>query len=258
MSPFDLERLQRDTFVRRIEYLNETTSTNTVALALTEDEIGPLPLLVLAARQTDGRGRGANRWWSSEGALTFSIVLDAGAVRLSPPRRPLMSLATGLAVAEAIADLFPRGEVGVKWPNDVYLGGKKVAGILVESARRGEQLVVGVGINVNNSLSDAPAGIAGRATSMVDVAGEMLNLTTVLTCVLQHFSRQLEALADDEERIIESLRQRCVLTGRRVLVDAGQECVAGVCRGLDGDGALLIATSSGLRRVVAGVVAAIE
>jgi BirA family biotin operon repressor/biotin-[acetyl-CoA-carboxylase] ligase len=254
--PFDLDRLERETFVRRVEFFAETSSTNDVALVLAEQDDGPFPLLVLAGRQTAGRGRGANRWWSSEGALTFSLAVDAA--RLPAGRRSLVSLVAGLAICETVAELAPRHDVGVKWPNDVHLDGKKVAGILAESARRGERLIVGVGINVNNTLREAPSEIAQRAAALVDAAGAMHSLTDVLIRALQHFSQKWDALLENDAGVIERLRRRCVLTGRCVTIETAGSTWSGLCRGIDDDGALMLQTTDGPRRCFAGVVAAIE
>jgi BirA family biotin operon repressor/biotin-[acetyl-CoA-carboxylase] ligase len=255
VTPLDLERIERETLVRRIEYFDQSYSTNDVALALAEQADGLFPLLVLTARQTAGRGRGGNRWWSSEGALTFSLTLDAPESQLPAVRRPLASLAAGLAVCEAVAALAPQHQVGVKWPNDVHLDGRKVCGILAESARRGERLVVGVGLNVNNTLAEAPAEITRRATSLVDVLGVMLPLTDVLIRVLQRFSGEWRALLEGDQQLVEQLRRRCVLTGRHIAVEVGDERVVGICRGYAEDGALLVESSETVRRLYAGVVA---
>jgi BirA family biotin operon repressor/biotin-[acetyl-CoA-carboxylase] ligase len=258
VTPLDWERIERETLVRRVEYFDQTYSTNDVALALAEEEDGPFPLLVWAARQTSGRGRGSNRWWASEGALTFSLALDAPASQLPPARRPLVSLAAGLAVCEAVAALAPQHPVGVKWPNDVHLEGRKVCGILAESARRGERLIVGVGLNVNNTLVEAPEDIRRRAVALVDALGLMLPLTDVLIRVLQRFSEEWVALLENDDLLVERLRRRCVLTGRRIAVEVGDELIAGICRGYADDGALLIETPTTPRRLYAGVVASWE
>ncbi|MBW3598952.1 MAG: biotin--[acetyl-CoA-carboxylase] ligase [Planctomycetes bacterium] len=258
MTPFDLERLRRATFLRHIEYIEETASTNTLAAALADQNDHPLPLLVLTARQTAGRGRGANRWWSSEGALTFSLVLDAAGEQLSPTRRPLISLAAGLAVCEALHELLPEGHFGVKWPNDVHLDGRKVCGILVESAARGERLVIGVGMNVNNPTSEAPEEIAARAASLRDAAGCFFNFTDVLARTLRHLECQWRTLLAGDSVLIDNLRSRCVLTGRTVTIVAGSQRHTGLCRGIAGDGALTIETAGGRSRIYAGVVEYID
>jgi BirA family biotin operon repressor/biotin-[acetyl-CoA-carboxylase] ligase len=258
MIPFDLESLRHGGFVRQIEYLEEAPSTSAVAVSLAQRDDVHLPLLVLTPRQTAGRGRGQNRWWSSEGALTFSLVLDAAASGLRIERRPLVSLAAGLSVCETLAALAPGHHLGVKWPNDVHLDGKKICGVLVETARGGDRLVVGIGINVNNSLAEAPPEVAERAIALADVLGEFLNLGDVLARVLERFSFEWRSLQDADNQLVERLRTRCTLSGRCVAMDLAGERIAGLCRGIADDGSLLIETEIGPRRCYAGVATAME
>src|SRR5262245_50492595 len=126
---FDLARIAGSRLVAEVDSHHTLASTNDRALELATRGDPKLPLLVLAERQTLGRGRGANRWWSAPGALTFSLAID-GRLGTTPPQSlPPWSLAAGLAVCEALADLVPRGDWRVKWPNDIFLSGRKVGGI---------------------------------------------------------------------------------------------------------------------------------
>src|SRR5262245_30735712 len=129
---FDLGRIESCGLVARIDYHESIGSTSDRAIELGVLDESELPLLVLAESQTAGRGRGVNRWWSAEGALTFSLVLQAPCERLPPDRWPQVALVAGVAVCEALEGLVPQAEVRVKWPNDVYLGSGKVCGILCE------------------------------------------------------------------------------------------------------------------------------
>lgn len=156
MSGLDVQRILSATSVRTVEYHDELTSTNDLALQLVSGQ--PLPLLVVAERQTGGRGRGGNKWWAAEGALTYSLVVDAAALRLEQRSWPRVSLTVALAISDTLDELLPNRAVQLKWPNDVYLQGRKVCGILVETAPRFPGvLVLGIGVNVNNSLAAAPA-----------------------------------------------------------------------------------------------------
>src|SRR5438093_8998371 len=99
---FDLGRIESCGLVARIDYHESIGSTSDRAMELGALDEAELPLLVLAERQTAGRGRGTNRWWSDEGALTFSLVLEASHQRLPPTRWPQVALMAGLAVCEAL------------------------------------------------------------------------------------------------------------------------------------------------------------
>ncbi|MCY2988605.1 MAG: biotin--[acetyl-CoA-carboxylase] ligase [Planctomycetota bacterium] len=252
---FDLERLRRETFLRRIEYREELASTNDLALELARRDDVLLPLLVLVERQTAGRGRGDHHWWSAAGALTFSILIDIDRERLAPERRPLVSLTTALAIGEALELLVPDADIGLKWPNDVLIQSRKVCGVLLESpSRSGGRMVVGIGLNVNNSLALALVELQQKATSLSDAAQRNFDLTDVLILVLRRFADLFERLATHRLNLRELWTPRCVLTGRVVQLQVGRQSLSGICRGIDDRGALLLETPSGLERCHSGTV----
>jgi len=265
-AAFDLARLDRCGLVASIDYHESIGSTSDRALALAAADEAKLPLLVLAARQTAGRGRGTNRWWSDEGALTFSLALEAPPTLLPAANWPQVALATGLAVCEALETIAHRGDLRLKWPNDVYLDGRKVSGILSESvAGWRDRLVVGIGINVNNQFkatSDArqhangAAELDAIATSLIEQDGLPRDLTDVLLAVLDHFDlRWRELLYEDFAALASAYRERCFMTGKTLTLEqGGSQTLVGLCRGIDDSGALRLQTQSGARRVVSGSV----
>jgi len=268
---FDLARIDASGLVGHIDHHESLGSTSDRALELAAAGENRLPLLVLCEQQTAGRGRGTSRWWSDSGALTFSLVLEAPPLRLSAERWPQVALVAGLAVCEALASLVPRAELAVKWPNDVYLGGHKLCGILSESVPGWrDRLVVGIGINVNNrvqgsGLSVQQVGVGGResgvgpfiAASLIDHDGIARDLTGVLVAVLDQFDRRWqELLGDAFEQAAGAYRQRCFLTGRTVTIQqAGEKNFTGVCLGIDDRGALRLRTPHGEQSIVSGTVA---
>jgi BirA family biotin operon repressor/biotin-[acetyl-CoA-carboxylase] ligase len=256
---FDLHRLEAGTFVGRVEFHEELASTNTRALELAAAEKSAATLLVLAERQTAGRGRGSNRWWAGDGALTFSLLLETAAAQIGVERWPLVSLTVGLAVCEAISELLPEHQVGLKWPNDVFLNRRKVCGILVEVPPDGSgRLVIGVGINVNNSFADAPPELRGIATSLLDTANLNHDMTDFLVHVLRHLGRRLQTFGDQPGSLADEWRQYCILHGCNVHLETGGARTVGLCRGIDDFGALLLQTEQGLQRFFGGVVAYYE
>lgn len=257
MPLFDLLELQANTFVRDVEHHAEIPSTNSRAIELAGED-RPTPLLVLAKMQTAGRGRGDNRWWSAEGALTFSLLLDAAQLHLPADRWPRVSLAAGVAVCEAVQSLLPASAVGLKWPNDVHLDRRKVCGILVETPPRSGRLVVGVGLNVNNSLAHAPDDVRVRATSLYDSAEIEFDPHDTLVRVLRRIEENLKLLATNDALLAQKWRALSVLTGRFVELELGSRHVSGRCLGIDEEGALLLETSVGPERFFAGVVAHFE
>lgn len=250
----DLERIRAETFVTQIEFHDELPSTNDRALELAEKRAPLAPLLVLTAAQTAGRGRGSNRWWADGGALTFSLLLQAEAPQLPQRDWPQLSLTAGLAVCEAVEELVEQATL-LKWPNDVYLRGRKVCGILVEVPRNQQGLlVVGIGINVNNSSRSAPAELQNTVIALCDVGGRQFALNDALRIVLNRLSQRISLIGKRDDELRDCWRRRCLLTGRAVHVDLGVRQVSGICRGIDDQGALLVHTKHGTERCFAGVV----
>lgn len=260
MTECDLESLQAETFVRTVRHTPESISTNTDALDWSR-ALGrrDLPALIVADRQTGGRGRGSNRWWSAEGALTFSLLIEPLEHGVPMPRWPALSLTVGAAIAEALAGLAPGADVRLKWPNDVYVSGRKVSGVLIEAPPdAGQRLVIGVGINVNNPLEQAPPEVRGRAVSLCEVLGRSQPMLPVLQAVLQQLELDLAALATEHPALLSRWRRLCLLTGRSVVITDSGRTTAGTCLGLDDDGALRVQTGRSIERLFSGVVTEFE
>lgn len=254
------ERLKRETFVLGVEHHAEIASTNNRALELCADIDLPVPFLVSADHQTAGRGRGANRWWSSDGAILFSVIVDAAEYGLPESRWPQISLTVGAAICQTLQTLVGlEAAVGLKWPNDVWLNGRKVAGILVEipAARRG-RLVIGVGLNVNNSFEAAPLELLSLATSMRDETGIESDRHEVLVRLLRQLDEDLRCLAESDPSLTERWQSLCVLRDRTVSLDSGQQQITGLCLGIAADGALRLQMASGEQRLYGGTVSRIE
>lgn len=254
----ELGRVEAERLVAQIAYLPEVPSTNDWALELARDDSRQLPLLVLTSLQTRGRGRGTNRWWSAPGSLTFSLLLDTGGILPDICVLPQVSVAAALGVCEALTSLAACPGVGWKWPNDVLLGRRKICGILVESpARPPARLVIGIGVNVNNSFADAPEDVRQRAVSLLDATSQPWALTDVLIHILRAVNRQLACLKTGRLQLREACRPWCVLTGRAIVVAACGERIEGACLGIGDDGALIVRTQASERRLFSGVVEAI-
>ena len=243
---FDLIRSQ--TFLSTIEVHDEIESTNDRALQLSSDASIDLPTLVITNSQSRGRGRCGNQWWFGEGALAFSLLIDRPPAELLPR----MSLTTGLAICESLSAVWPPGNFGLKWPNDVYLNGKKICGILIEQPTTDERIVIGIGVNANNSLQKAPSEIKDIGTSLIDHVGSAVNLTTTLCQILNSLEDHLQVL---ESPNLPSLwRKRCILSDRTITVTVGSQSDTGLCTGIANDGTLTLETSSGRKSIVAGSV----
>jgi BirA family biotin operon repressor/biotin-[acetyl-CoA-carboxylase] ligase len=256
----DLSRIESSGVVAQIEHHAELASTNDRAVELAARDEVRLPLLVVADRQTAGRGRGANRWWSAAGALTFSLLVETSDASLSPEKWPQFSLTAGLAICEALARHAPQRLWGLKWPNDVFVDERKICGILIEApsaARR--RLVIGIGINVNNSFRNAPAELTQRATALCDVIGHELDSSAVLLDVLRALQRRWQMLGLlGFGALVEDWRRYCILDGRTVTLVQGHERIVGHCLGIDDTGRLILQTETHRRTCVAGSIEKFE
>jgi BirA family biotin operon repressor/biotin-[acetyl-CoA-carboxylase] ligase len=149
--------------------------------------------------------------------------------------------------------------VGVKWPNDVFCRGRKLGGILLEpSDRVADRLVIGIGLNVNNSLEDAPESIQSLATSLCDESGGATAREVILTRVLRTLDQVFRRLAVGDMDWPVEWSRHCVLTGRRIQVTAGDRVIEGVCAGIDEIGALRVGTLTGIERCLGGTVRVIS
>jgi BirA family transcriptional regulator, biotin operon repressor / biotin---[acetyl-CoA-carboxylase] ligase len=208
-------------------HLRRTDSTNTRARELAARG-APHGTLVTAAEQTAGRGRQGRTWSAPPGrSLLCSVVIR------EPPR--LLPLAAGVAVAELAAA--NGAEARVKWPNDVLVEGRKVAGILVEGRPQERWAVVGVGLNVAVREADFPPELRGQAASL---GLEPAAIEPTLTALLTELDRWVKAPADE---VLEAVRRRDALQGREIRW-ADEK---GRADGIDGDGRLLIRTGDGRR-----------
>jgi BirA family biotin operon repressor/biotin-[acetyl-CoA-carboxylase] ligase len=196
---------------------------------------------VVAETQTQGRGRRGRVWRDEPGAsLLVSVIVRTS---LAPARLATLSLAAGVAVAEA---LISTGGVDarLKWPNDVLVGGRKIAGVLLE--RHADAVILGIGINV--AQASVPAELTAHATSIAHEGGRA-DRDAVLEMLLASLGRWRARL---EQEGFDPVRARwtalAAMLGTRVSVDD----VAGTALGLDVDGALLIEASTGVTRVLAG------
>lgn len=242
--------------LRGMEWHEEIASTNDRAIELAGSGEVAMPHLIIAERQSAGRGRGRNRWWSQSGGLLFSALVETGSPDGAPPRSRL-ALSAGLAVCESIERLLPGCDVRVKWPNDVYVNDRKICGILVEMA--GASAVVGIGLNVNNSFETAPPDLQKTAISMRDATGRQFDRTELLVAIVNRLIEASGTLRDDEDDdLLARWSPRCYLTGRIVRIEVGDRSTVGRCRGIDEEGALVLDTESGPTRHLSGVISAID
>lgn len=251
----NLATIREQTRVAEIRWFPELDSTNSFAIREIHS-FDDLPVLIGTNKQTGGRGRGKNSWWAGDGALTFSLVFKPGELGVPQSLWPILSMIVGLSVCEGVERVTPELSFLIKWPNDVFLRQKKICGILIETvSQRADTIIVGVGINVNNSLVEAPADVQDRATSLVDaVAQESVHAESVLLHILNALFTNLDTLSNGPDDLMRQWKRRCYLTSKLVTIEDGQKHSTGLCLGVDEDGALRLRTESGESRFFGGTI----
>lgn len=248
-DPLDPHALVGPGLLAGFEWLAEAASTMDRARELAADPAARLPAGVVADRQAAGRGRRGARWWQPPGSLAVSLVVAVADGSAQPP--PAWSLACGVAVAEAIRGLEPEVAAMVRWPNDVEVGGRKLAGILVETAAGG-RAIFGIGVNTTGSAADAPAPIAGRVATLPDITGRPLARQRLLLRLVPGLLSLLDEVARDGSVLAARYRPLCGLTGRPVTVHVGDTTLGGICGGIAADGRLIVDTPQGRQLVASG------
>ena len=238
---------------RPLEVVKEIGSTNDAVLAAGRSG-APEGLAVLADRQTAGRGRQGRAWASPPGVGLYTSVLLRP--EQPPALVPLLTLVAGLAVAEAIREVAGLDPL-LKWPNDLLVDGRKVAGILTEMASvdaRVSYLAVGIGINVNHGARDLPEDLLSVATSLHLASGRTIPRCDLAAALYNSMDRWYQVFREGQtETILAHGRQRSAILGQSVDVLAGEERWRGLAMDLDADGALLVREEDGgVRRVLAG------
>jgi BirA family transcriptional regulator, biotin operon repressor / biotin---[acetyl-CoA-carboxylase] ligase len=228
-------------------------STNQIALEMASNGM-PGGLVILAESQERGKGRLGRKWFSPEGVnLYLSLFLRPH----QPPREfPLFSLATSVAVVEAIEKVTGLSPA-IKWPNDILLDHRKVAGILLESETGGGQtppLVIGIGLNVNLDHSDLPPELQPTAGSLKMALGHEVDRTVLVCTLLETLSEQILLLQEGKaDLLIQAMKQKCQTLGKKVRVDTPRQAFEGRAEEIQDDGGLMIRMGDGnLRKILIG------
>ena len=235
----------------RIIHLQSVDSTNDYAWRLAENG-APHGQVVVADRQTGGRGRRGRIWRSPPGAnLTFSLVLRPA---IPPAAAVPLSLVAAVALFSCLETEISC--LTIKWPNDLYCGDRKLAGILSELKlrdRKTDFVVVGIGLNVNTLLADWPPELRETAISMRQAAGKQFQLPEVLQQFLTFFHCCYEqyCVGGLQDSVLEILRKYSYLSGRQVVVEVNGRMIQGQAGEIDEHGRLLVYDESGSCRPIA-------
>lgn len=228
--------------VRRFEELD---STNRYLLDLARQG-APERVVVVADHQTAGKGRLGRTWEAPAGsALLMSVLFRPS---LPPERLHLVTIAVALAAADATAAV-AGFRPSLKWPNDLVVDDRKLAGILAEVPEPGA-VVVGLGLNL--TWLDPPVGLEQSAVAVNQVIGRVVDRDAVLDAVLGRLDQHYRSLSVDSERLVAAYRDACSTIGRHVRVDLGSGAFRGLAVDVTIDGHLVVDDGSVLRTVSAG------
>ena len=251
-----LSRLGKTKIIGRdIRVFEQTTSTNDVIEKLARDGVKE-GVVVFAESQTKGRGRLGRKWISSaHKGLWFSVLLRPD---LRPQETTQLVVAAATALFRAI-----KSETGlkpeIKWPNDILIGGKKVAGILTELSAevdRVKHVILGIGVDVNLDVKEFPTELRKSATSLKIESGGTIERAELATAILRELDRDYTRVcAGKFASLADEWEENCTTIGKNVAVQIGGRKIRGRAEALDDGGALLLRTEYGhLEQITGGVI----
>lgn len=234
-------------------YVRQTDSTNRIAKEKVASGI-PGGTVIWAETQEGGRGQYGRAFASPRGGLYFSLILQPD---LMPETLPLITLITGLACRDVLSEQF-EVETRIKWPNDLYLGEKKVAGILCENffdtriTPTKPTVIIGVGVNINSRLMDFPEELQPLVTTVHEWTGKTIHLEHALDCFVQKITNFVEGLPANTDSLLDRWRMYDYLLNRPLAYINGDQTISGSGLGIAADGRYGILDETGKEHAIIG------
>jgi BirA family biotin operon repressor/biotin-[acetyl-CoA-carboxylase] ligase len=226
---------------REILYFPSVTSTNDIAKEKARQHITE-GTVVIADRQTAGKGRLNRTWTSPEGVLAYSVILYPSISQL-----PCLIMIASLSVVRAIK-IITGIQAQIKWPNDILINGKKACGILIENSVCGHKVdyaVVGIGVNANVNL-EIYSEITATATSLLRESGHSIELIPLIKQLLIELDKLYLSIADNKS-VFEEWRDNLITLGKKVRATSGDRVYEGIAESVESDGSLILRQSDGTR-----------
>ncbi len=253
IEPFEIERnLSTKYIAHNIHFYQEVTSTNDIAKKFVDND-APEGTVIIAEQQTAGRSRSKNDWASPEGGIWMTLILKPDVTLLEASK---LTIVTGVAIAKTLHDKFNL-DAGIKWPNDIMIGNKKICGILTEAVTDYDDLkavLIGVGIDVNINQSDLPDDLQDITTTISEETSEEIKRAEIMKVFFSIFEELYEEFKNGQfKHIIGEWRRLSSTTGNRVKVYKDGKAMLADAVGIDNQGALIVELDDGsLEKIISG------
>ena len=256
LLPWEITKdLKTKTVGKRVYYFEEIDSTQNFAeqIALDEKENGTI---VIAEKQTAGKGRLDRKWTSPKGGIWFSLIIHP---KFDVSTSTLVPIAGAVALAKAIKNTL-NIDVSVKWPNDITLNGKKVAGMLVDAsfqANNIDYLILGIGINFDIDAKKIEKRLSKSANFYGVNSLRKKDDSTPPKILLREFLVQFEKISiqlnkGEKAKIVKEWTKKADKIGKKISINTSDGKISGVAQGIDNDGALKLKTSKGIKKIFVG------
>ena len=256
LLPWEITKdLKTKTVGKRVYYFEEIDSTQNFAeqIALDEKENGTI---VIAEKQTAGKGRLDRKWTSPKGGIWFSLIIHP---KFDVSTSTLVPIAGAVALAKAIKNTL-NIDVSVKWPNDITLNGKKVAGMLVDAsfqANNIDYLILGIGINFDIDAKKIEKRLSKSANFYGVNSLRKKDDSTPPKILLREFFVQFEKILiqlnkGEKAKIVKEWTKKADKIGKKISINTSDGKISGVAQGIDKDGALKLKTSKGIKKIFVG------
>lgn len=258
LIPPEVQRELSTTYIgKKIFYFPELESTNIIAKekVLHRSEVINEGTIIIAEKQSAGKGRLGRKWFSPAGGIWLSLILFP---QLPPSYIPRITLMTAVAIVKAIK-ICTQIKSQIKWPNDISIQGKKVCGILTEMSAELDIInwvIVGVGINVNIDHREFPEDIREKTTSLKEVLGREVPRVRLVQVFLREFEKYYEKLKRKEfPSILEEWKLYSCTLGREIRINIGERIISGEAVDISEEGALILKKEDGeLIEIISGTI----
>ncbi|MBO7719545.1 MAG: biotin--[acetyl-CoA-carboxylase] ligase [Methanosphaera sp.] len=254
IEPFEIKRnLSTKYIAHNIHLYEEVTSTNDIAKKFVDNN-APEGTVIIAEQQTAGRSRSKrNDWASPEGGIWMTMILKPDVTLLEASK---LTIVTGVAIAKTLHDNFDL-DAGIKWPNDIMIGNKKICGILTEAVTDYDDLkavLIGIGIDVNINQKDLPKDLQDITTTVNEESSEDIKRAEIMKVFFSIFEEYYEEFKEGKfKHIIGEWRRLSSTTGNRVKVYKDGKAMIADAVGIDNQGALIVELDDGsLEKIISG------